>query len=61
MNYACVILVAIGLFSVGYWYAGGRHFYIGPRVQVQLVANECEATSTEALDVDQTKANGVYK
>ena len=37
MNYACVILVAIAIFAVAYWYAAGRYFYSGPRVKATLV------------------------
>ncbi|KAI9815939.1 MAG: hypothetical protein M1827_001931 [Pycnora praestabilis] len=39
MNYVCVILVAVGLFAVIYWYAAGRYYYTGPRVKAQLVVN----------------------
>lgn len=60
MNYAAVILVAIGLFSVIYWYAGGRKFYIGPRVKAQLVGRESESTSTEALETDKVGEKGAY-
>ena len=37
MNYVCVILAAVALFAVGYWYAAGRYYYTGPRVKAQLV------------------------
>lgn len=37
MNYVCVILAAVGIFAVGYWYAAGRYYYTGPRVKAQLV------------------------
>ena len=37
MNYVCVILAAVAIFAVGYWYAAGRYYYSGPRVKAQLV------------------------
>lgn len=37
MNYVAVILVAVGLFAVGYWFAWGRRNYTGPRVKAHLV------------------------
>jgi hypothetical protein len=37
MNYVCVILAAVALFAVGYWYAAGRYYYTGPRVKVHVV------------------------
>lgn len=30
MNYAIVVLVFVLLFSAGFWYARGRHYYKGP-------------------------------
>ena len=38
MNYVSVILVGFAIFAVGYWYTGGRRFYIGPRVNVEVVS-----------------------
>ena len=40
MNYVCVILVALALFAVGYWYVAGRKYYIGPRVRVELAEDD---------------------
>lgn len=37
MNYACVILVGIGLFAIIYWYAAGRFYYTGPRVKAKVL------------------------
>ena len=37
MNYVSVILAAIGLFAVAYWYLAGRKYYIGPRVKVEVM------------------------
>lgn len=37
MNYVSVLMVAVGIFAVGYWYAAGRYYYIGPRVKAQLI------------------------
>ncbi|MCJ1308172.1 hypothetical protein MMC25_001824 [Agyrium rufum] len=37
MNYVCVILVAVALFAVIYWYAAGRYYYTGPRIKAQIV------------------------
>ena len=37
MNYVPVIIAAVTLFAVGYWYAAGRFYYTGPRVKAQLI------------------------
>ena len=37
MNYVVVLMAAVAIFAVGYWYAAGRYYYIGPRVKTQLV------------------------
>ena len=37
MNYVCVLIVAVAIFAIGYWYAAGRYYYIGPRVRTQIV------------------------
>ena len=31
-------MVAVAIFAVGYWYAAGRYYYIGPRVRTQMLA-----------------------
>ena len=46
MNYVSVILAGFATFAVVYWYAGGRNFYIGPRVNVEVVG---EGSSEEDL------------
>lgn len=33
MNYAVVVFVFVLLFSTGFWYTHGRHYYIGPGTQ----------------------------
>lgn len=33
MNYAAVVFVFVLLFSVGFWYTHGRHYYTGPGKQ----------------------------
>ncbi|KAK5107681.1 hypothetical protein LTR62_000916 [Meristemomyces frigidus] len=33
MNYAIVVAAFVGLFSLGWWWAGARHKYTGPRTQ----------------------------
>ena len=37
MNYVVVLMFAVAIFAVGYWYAAGRYYYVGPRVKAQLV------------------------
>ncbi|KAL9127153.1 MAG: hypothetical protein Q9217_003923 [Psora testacea] len=37
MNYVSVLMVAVALFAVIYWYVAGRYYYIGPRVKAQIV------------------------
>ncbi|KAL9630255.1 MAG: hypothetical protein Q9164_006511 [Protoblastenia rupestris] len=43
MNYVSVLMVAVGLFAVIYWYAAGRYYYIGPRVKAQLIGKVAAA------------------
>ncbi|KAK4167122.1 putative amino-acid permease [Cladorrhinum sp. PSN259] len=38
MNYALVVFVFVVLFSVGFWYTHGRHFYTGPGMQTRVEA-----------------------
>ncbi|KAI9661002.1 MAG: hypothetical protein M1821_009329 [Bathelium mastoideum] len=47
MNYASVILAAVVIFAVIYWYASGRFYYTGPRVKAQLIeeSNGIDGTS----------------
>ena len=35
MNYVSVLMVAVAIFAIGYWYAAGRYYYIGPRIRTQ--------------------------
>lgn len=37
MNYVVVLMAAVAIFAIGYWYAAGRYYYIGPRVNAQLI------------------------
>ena len=37
MNYVVVLMTAVAIFSIVYWYAAGRYYYIGPRVKAQLI------------------------
>ena len=37
MNYVVVLMAAVAIFSIGYWYAAGRYYYVGPRVKAQLI------------------------
>lgn len=37
MNYVCVLIVAVFLFALIYWFAAGRFYYVGPRVKAQLI------------------------
>ena len=61
MNYVTVLMVAVMLFSVGYWYAAGRYYYTGPRVKAQLIigvegedssSNEEKKTYDQELPID---------
>ncbi|WBW71163.1 amino acid transmembrane transporter [Schizosaccharomyces osmophilus] len=40
MNYAIVVLAAVLLFSLVYWWSGARKNYIGPRVNVDLGSDD---------------------
>ncbi|KAK0734546.1 amino acid/polyamine transporter I [Lasiosphaeria miniovina] len=35
MNYALVVFFVVVVFSVGFWFTHGRHFYTGPRTTIQ--------------------------
>jgi uncharacterized membrane protein YqiK len=37
MNYAVVILAFVFLLAFSYWFISGRHYYIGPRSEAQVV------------------------
>ena len=60
MNYVVVLMTAVAIFAVGYWYAAGRYYYIGPRVKTQLIMggageegeklNSSEGSSDEKRD-----------
>lgn len=60
MNYACVMLGATFIFAVAYWYAWGRHVYIGPRVNVELVDGlEPRKVEREGTEAHHVKAGGI--
>ncbi|VBB71990.1 Putative amino-acid permease [Podospora comata] len=42
MNYAIVVFVFVLMFSVGFWYTHGRHFYTGPGTRRPLAATVVE-------------------
>ena len=37
MNSFFVLISAVTIFSIGYWYAAGRYYYICPRINAQLI------------------------
>lgn len=37
MNYVVLLMAAVAAFAIGYWYAAGRYYYIGPRIKAQLI------------------------
>ena len=37
MNYVSVFMVAVALFATIYWYVSGRNYYVGPRVNAQII------------------------
>lgn len=39
MNYVSVIMVAVAIFAIVYWYAAGRFYYVGPRINARLIVN----------------------
>ncbi|PQE07844.1 amino acid permease protein [Rutstroemia sp. NJR-2017a WRK4] len=51
MNYAAVVGVGIGIFSLGWWWAGARGTYTGPKTKdlIQSIASE-EGTYDESED-----------
>lgn len=60
MNYVVVLMAAVAIFAIGYWYAAGRYYYVGPRVKAQLImgvsgeeekANSSGGSSDEKRDL----------
>ncbi|KAG9232856.1 amino acid/polyamine transporter I [Amylocarpus encephaloides] len=51
MNYAVAVGVFIGLFSLGWWFAGAKRSYIGPRTTAIL---------NEVSDEDESPANSIH-
>ncbi|KAL8823996.1 MAG: hypothetical protein Q9191_005378 [Dirinaria sp. TL-2023a] len=51
MNYVCVLMVAVALFAIVYWYAAGRYYYIGPRMRTQML---------DSVQHDMGMNNGKY-
>ena len=48
MNYVVVLMAAVALFAIIYWYAAGRYYYTGPRVKAQLIMGvEGDASSND--------------
>ena len=49
MNYAIVVAGFVGLFSLGWWWAGARKKYIGPRTQdiMELLRDEASERSSD--------------
>ena len=48
MNYVVVLMAAVALFAIIYWYASGRYYYTGPRVKAQLIMGvEGDASSND--------------
>lgn len=50
MNYAIVVLVATFVFSVVYWFAGGRKYYTGPRTNAQVQGDQVVSEASVAAD-----------
>ena len=40
MNYVSVFMVAVALFAIICWYVAGRFYYVGPRVNAQIIVGE---------------------
>ena len=49
MNYVAVLIVAVAIFAIGYWYAAGQYYYIGPRVRTQIVVGVEGAEGEKAM------------
>ena len=48
MNYVVVLMAAVALFAIIYWYAAGRYYYTGPRVKAQLIMGmEADVSSND--------------
>ena len=60
MNYVVVLMAAVALFAVGYWYAAGRYYYTGPRVRAQMIMGvEGDTSSNEGKIADAKAVPGM--
>ena len=58
MNYVVVLMFAVAIFAIGYWYAAGRYYYIGPRVKAQLSmagGGELHAANSSGGSINEKK------
>ncbi|KAK4456983.1 amino acid/polyamine transporter I [Cladorrhinum samala] len=51
MNYALAVFAFVVLFSFGFWYTHGRHFYKGPGMQTQTATTQVIEVHRTAEDV----------
>jgi len=56
MNYVSVIMVAMALFAVIYWYVSGRYYYTGPRVKARLIEAAVAGGHKRVGDGDEKSA-----
>ena len=60
MNYVVVLMAAVAIFAIGYWYAAGRHYYVGPRVKAQLIMGvSTEEVNSSGGSSDEKREGGV--
>ena len=53
MNYAIVVFAAVLFMSLGWWYAGARNYYIGPRINTErLVAQGATGIAEKTVEQD---------
>jgi len=53
MNYAVVVAAFIGIFSVGWWFAGARKTYVGPRTKDLVTVGETSGEDDEAAEREE--------
>lgn len=57
MNYAIVIMAAVFVLSLSYWYIAGHKHYTGPRTHIHVVGGEVHNNEHSDSDLnDREKA-----
>jgi amino acid transporter len=58
MNYAVVVAAFVGIFSLGWWWAGARKTYIGPRTKDVVASSGSSSTAGVVEDEEEEAGAG---